>query len=1068
MGRSRPAVLVAVVFQLLPLAWSATSQAAEKSDPDRHLHLDCRSAESENELLLGPGVTAIALDAPAGSIWQLDELGVDLEFGVMPSAGLHSAGRRPARLGTEFGRIGQPVSLTVRNAQPSTLDAIGRLRLHCTPPPAIRRDHACMRDRRSMPAGEFQNAWAQFRLPRCHAPVLLDRASAAYRRGDLVQAERIYGEVALLWSEIGDAARGGAALVGLAESLTRQGRHQEALAHARNGERLAREGGVQYYAIRARAQQCLALRNLGRYLDATQCVEPLPRDFLDIGEISEAANTLHTIAAMAREDGEQPRARHALARALELPDAAIDDMVAGRLSQIGAGLAADSGHLRSALDLLDDALQRFERVRAPIWIGGAYLAAARLHIALGAEAEAATLAAAAEHHFRVAQAPERIAGAMMLLARVDAARGEVELALGRLDEVNRLYAAGARSQLKLAAALLALSLEPSEARLAQVLAFSGADVQLPPRARVDLASGLADYHLSRGDAGAARIQLEGIAGQVPDFERRIRFELLMARIDADAGRREPARERLEQAISTLRIMAADVASPALRQIVGRRLLELRAGWLATLSPSELATPAMAERALATLVRTQPLAMLASTPWTGRGGVEESRLRSSALQEHMAIALLGQADGDPQAMARIQRLIWSGYRDQAETTPEEMEWTSEHLNSMQAGLGDHELVIVWGLAEPASVALLVGRNHVSMHRVEGMAAIRRLAGDLVGLASDRGASIERIGPAADRLAHALLPASVGAAPERLWVVVEESLTAIPFALLRWPGTGVTLVDTTRLSVGPLLAGSTVRTSEPLQTPEVHVLAAQAAGEEMHALPLLRSVTQEPAWIRRAMPTVATTTAALEETALRHLLGLPGAWIHVAGHGRSRGGLQGHSGLWAQSPGPAGRPAFISWLDLVGMRLNAQLLVLNACDLAASGAGVVGRASGFASALHAAGVEQVVAALWPLSDSAAALWVPAFYESLAEQRSEGRFDPSSAVAAAQQRLRASRAFRHPFYWASLVHIAAPRLDMRRCGPEDPTACANADAQVADAKAGDDGGSGRLGLLASKPAW
>jgi CHAT domain-containing protein len=118
-----------------------------------------------------------------------------------------------------------------------------------------------------------------------------------------------------------------------------------------------------------------------------------------------------------------------------------------------------------------------------------------------------------------------------------------------------------------------------------------------------------------------------------------------------------------------------------------------------------------------------------------------------------------------------------------------------------------------------------------------------------------------------------------------------------------------------------------------------------------------------------------------------------------------------------------PRFISWLDLVGAPLRAQLLVLNACDLAATGAGAISRASSFAVALNAAGVDDVVAALWPVSDSAAALWVPAFYEELARQRSDGRYDPAGALAAAQHRLRSSRAFRHPFYWASMVHIAGP---------------------------------------------
>jgi CHAT domain-containing protein len=311
----------------------------------------------------------------------------------------------------------------------------------------------------------------------------------------------------------------------------------------------------------------------------------------------------------------------------------------------------------------------------------------------------------------------------------------------------------------------------------------------------------------------------------------------------------------------------------------------------------------------------------------------------------------------------------------------------------------------------------------MHEVAGAAAIRSLAHQLVGLASDRDAQVGEVETAARDLSRALLPADAGPAPARLWIVPDETLTAIPFGLLTWNGAEGPLAISSHISVGPILPGA-VQSPTSAYAAAISVFTAAAANGATNGLPLLASATQEAGWVWQAMPAAAQQNSVLDLDVLRRSLSVPGSWIHVAGHGRSRGGLQGHSGLWVDAEDGSDEPSFISWLDLVGEPLKAQLLVLNACDLAATGAGPINRASSFAVAVHAAGVDDVVAALWPVSDSAAALWVPAFYGELARQRNEGQYDPAGALAVAQQRLRASRMFRHPFHWASMVHVAGPR--------------------------------------------
>ena len=88
------------------------------------------------------------------------------------------------------------------------------------------------------------------------------------------------------------------------------------------------------------------------------------------------------------------------------------------------------------------------------------------------------------------------------------------------------------------------------------------------------------------------------------------------------------------------------------------------------------------------------------------------------------------------------------------------------------------------------------------------------------------------------------------------------------------------------------------------------------------------------------------------------------------------------------------------------VRADLVVLDACQLGDSGSAVSGNLS-FADAVSRAGAKDVVAALW----------VPAFYRALV---GDPRHDPAEALRSAQLRLRETRAFTHPFFWAGMQTI------------------------------------------------
>ena len=100
--------------------------------------------------------------------------------------------------------------------------------------------------------------------------------------------------------------------------------------------------------------------------------------------------------------------------------------------------------------------------------------------------------------------------------------------------------------------------------------------------------------------------------------------------------------------------------------------------------------------------------------------------------------------------------------------------------------------------------------------------------------------------------------------------------------------------------------------------------------------------------------------------------------------------------------------------------ADLVVISACNtgigLEIDGEGNMSLARTFL----AQGVDSVVSTLWPVDDSATALFMKEFYRSLNE---DGR-SLAESLQSAQRTLRDSPRFRHPFFWSGYTLTAAER--------------------------------------------
>jgi CHAT domain-containing protein len=141
---------------------------------------------------------------------------------------------------------------------------------------------------------------------------------------------------------------------------------------------------------------------------------------------------------------------------------------------------------------------------------------------------------------------------------------------------------------------------------------------------------------------------------------------------------------------------------------------------------------------------------------------------------------------------------------------------------------------------------------------------------------------------------------------------------------------------------------------------------------------------------------------------------GRIIHFATHGLLDAAHPEGSGLVLSAFDPGGRPieGTLRLVDIYGLRLNAELVTLSACETALGreirGEGLIGLTRGF---LHA-GARRVIASLWKVSDRATSELMVVLYRSLMGEGSGA----SAALRNAVLSVRQDPKYRAPYYWAA----------------------------------------------------
>ncbi|MBD2092545.1 CHAT domain-containing protein [Microcoleus sp. FACHB-1515] len=267
-------------------------------------------------------------------------------------------------------------------------------------------------------------------------------------------------------------------------------------------------------------------------------------------------------------------------------------------------------------------------------------------------------------------------------------------------------------------------------------------------------------------------------------------------------------------------------------------------------------------------------------------------------------------------------------------------------------------------------------------------------------------------------------------DRLILIPQGSLFLVPFPALQ-TASGEYLIERHTLSIAPSI--------QVLDLAEQRRASQSSLGDRAlivgnPTMPTLPTLSGEPAQALAALPgaeqeakaiaeffdtealvgTQATETAVVEQMATARI-------VHLATHGLLQYGQPDEYGI-LDTPGAialapsATDDGLLTASEILNLNLNAQLVVLSACDTGRgriTGDGVVG----LSRSLLAAGVPSLIVSLWAAADIPTSDLMTQFYRQLEQ-------NPDKAQALRQAMLETMKQHSHPKDWAAFTLIGTPR--------------------------------------------
>ncbi len=417
----------------------------------------------------------------------------------------------------------------------------------------------------------------------------------------------------------------------------------------------------------------------------------------------------------------------------------------------------------------------------------------------------------------------------------------------------------------------------------------------------------------------------------------------------------------------------------------------------------------------------------------------------------------------QVLTRIRQTS-PRYAALVQPSPLNVEAIQKHL------LDENTLLLEYALGEQKSFVWAVTPDSVKAFELPGRATIEQEAKRFYQLLTEQGASVpnETLAQRKQRLDQAqsdfpqaaanlsrmlLQPLAAELKQKRIVIVADGVLQYLPFSALSLSDGGrplivdhelVTLPSASVLAVlreefgqrkpaSKLLAvladpvfsandsrfAQTTKTSEPANHSSATEVQRSAIESGLGGLVRLRFSRQEAEEITR-LAGDKRNLKALDFSASRSLVTKANLAdyriVHFATHGLINNQNPDLSGVVLSLVDEQGRPqnGFLRLYDIYNLKLDADLVVLSACQTALGkeikGEGLIGLTRGFMYA----GAPRVVASLWRIDDRATADIMKRFYEAMLKDGMR----PAAALRAAQISMSQDKRWHSPHYWAAFT--------------------------------------------------
>ena len=329
-----------------------------------------------------------------------------------------------------------------------------------------------------------------------------------------------------------------------------------------------------------------------------------------------------------------------------------------------------------------------------------------------------------------------------------------------------------------------------------------------------------------------------------------------------------------------------------------------------------------------------------------------------------------------------------------------------LAEIQGALRPGEAMVLYGRPGAEGVALVATAGEARLVRLGPGKAIDEAASAL-SLHDPAGEHVEALGNLSRLLVE---PLALDPGVRRLLVSPSDSTAFVPFAALV-PGRDVVFVPSASAylhlpEAGRSAGGRVLALGDPEYASAGR--AGTRGGPALTPLPATRAEA-------KAVGTEVLLGAAASETGLRARLAPGSRWraVHLACHGLQNPEDATRSLLALAADD--GNDGMISVLDVYGLKVEADLVVLSGCETARGREVQAEGVMGFPRAFILAGAPSILVSLWKVDDEATRALMEAFYRRWNPPGGKG-LSAAESLRRAQEEVRDQERWRHPAFWAA----------------------------------------------------